>query len=48
MIGLPGLKPSARFMSVGSIGLPARLRGIESGSRFSRRPVGVEASGTVK
>src|ERR671914_64108 len=37
----PGLKPSARFMSRGSIGLPSLLRGIEARFRFRRRPVAV-------
>src|SRR6476646_6755779 len=48
MISEPGEKPSARFQSVGSIGLPATLRGIEVMSKFTRRPVGVEASAFVK
>ncbi len=44
----PGLKPSLRFHSSGRIGLPAMLRGVASGLRFSRRPVSVERSWTVK
>src|ERR671918_2056935 len=40
----PGLKPSARFMSTGSIGLPALLRGIEARLRLRRRSVGVALS----
>ncbi len=44
----PGLKPSLRFHSVGSIGTPAALRGIESGENCTRRSVSVERSGTVK
>ena len=47
-IASPGLKPSERFMSVGSIGLPATLRGMPSGGRFSRLPVGVLGSEAVK
>jgi hypothetical protein len=44
----PGLKPSARFMSRGSIGRPSSLRGIEARFRFSRRSVGVLLSRFVK
>src|SRR3954447_6147715 len=44
MISEPGLKPSARFMSVGSIGTPSLLRGIAALGRFSRRPVSVVLS----
>src|SRR4051812_11879028 len=44
----PGEKPSARFQSVGSIGLPATLRGIDVRSNATRRPVGVERSAFVK
>ena len=43
----PGLKPSARFMSVGSIGTPSLFLGIDERCRASRRPVGVQASGFV-
>jgi hypothetical protein len=43
----PGLKPSARFMSRGSIGVPALLRGIEARARSRRLPVGVERSDSV-
>ena len=43
----PGEKPSLRFHSVGSIGLPAWLRGIASGERSTRLPVGVVSSATV-
>ena len=39
-IMFPGEKPSARFWSVGSIGLPARFFGTEALFRFSLRPVG--------
>ncbi len=48
MISLPGLKPSARFMSVGSIGVPPMFFGIDSAFRLRRLPVAVEASLTVK
>jgi hypothetical protein len=34
--------------SVGSIGLPAALRGIEARSRLTRLPVSVDLSATVK
>src|SRR3954452_4247036 len=44
----PGEKPSARFQSVGSIGLPAMLRGIPSTLKSTRRPVCVDASLVVK
>jgi hypothetical protein len=47
-IALPGLKPSARFMSVGSIGLPFLLRGIADLVSASRRPVSVRLSRFVK
>src|SRR5690348_8440852 len=47
-ISWPGLKPSLRFQSVGSIGLPAAFLGIEARSRLTRRPVSVVLSGTVK
>ena len=40
----PGLKPSARFMSAGSIGVPSLFFGIDERWSASRRPVGVEAS----
>jgi hypothetical protein len=44
----PGENPSLRFHSAGSIGVPATLRGICSGARLTRRPVGVDRSRTVK
>src|SRR6476661_3949885 len=44
----PGEKPSARFQSVGSIGLPATLRGIARTLKSTRLPVVVDASATVK
>ena len=47
-IALPGLKPSARFMSVGSIGLPSLLRGMADFLSASRRPVSVRLSRFVK
>lgn len=47
-IGSPGLKPSLRFHSVGSIGVLLELRGIESTEKSTRRPVGVERSLFVK
>ena len=47
-IRLPGLKPSARFMSVGSIGTPATFAGIDRRFMFSRLPVGVASSARVK
>ncbi len=47
-IDSPGLKPSLRFHSVGSIGVPLEFRGIESTEKLTRRPVGVERSRTVK
>jgi len=43
----PGLKPSARFWSLTSIGLPATLRGTEAASSATRRPVAVDGSATV-
>src|SRR3954471_3702907 len=43
----PGLKPSLRLISVGSIGLPAMFLGISVSWRFSRRPVSVVGSGLV-
>ena len=48
MIELPGLKPSARFWSVGSIPTPFLFTGVEAGLMFSRRPVSVVGSATVK
>ena len=48
MISWPGLKPSARLYSVGSTATPSLLRGIESTERFTRRPVSVWRSRTVK
>jgi hypothetical protein len=47
-IGVPGLKPSLRFHSVGSIGVPATFRGIIAGERATRRPVPLDRSATVK
>src|SRR3954452_13426408 len=44
----PGEKPSARFQSVGSIGLPAMFRGIPSTVKSTRRPVVVDVSVIVK
>ena len=41
MIMLPGLKPSARFMSDWSIGTPLMFFGIDSRFRLSRMPVGL-------
>ena len=43
----PGLKPSARFMSAGSIGAPSLFLGIDERLSARRRPVGVEASAFV-
>src|SRR5512132_4684801 len=40
-IALPGLNPSARFMSVGSIGVALLLRGIAVLLSARRRPVSV-------
>ena len=45
---VPGLKPSARLRSVGSIGLPALLRGIERRLRLTCRPVSLPLSRLVK
>src|SRR5262249_59672182 len=47
-IGEPGVKPSSRFQSVGSIGTPATFAGVASGLMSSRSPVGAEGSGWVK
>src|SRR3954468_14747488 len=47
-ISEPGLKPSARFQSVGSMGLPATLRGMSSRLKSTRRPVGGLGSALVK
>ena len=47
-IGEPGLKPSSRFQSVGSIGAPAALRGVADGSMLRRSPVAVDGSARVK
>ncbi len=41
---LPGLKPSARFMSTGLIGVPLLFRGISALRRLSRTPVSVRWS----
>jgi hypothetical protein len=43
----PGLKPSLRFHSAGSMGLPKTVRGIAAIERSTRLPVAVSA-GTVK
>ena len=45
-IGPDGLKPSQRFIDVGSIGTASMFFGIASMSIFTRRPVAVVASGT--
>src|SRR5262245_25235185 len=47
-IGEPGLKPSSRFQSVGSIGTPETFAGVASGLMSSRSPVDAEGSGWVK
>ena len=47
-IRLPGLNPSNRLMSVGSIGTPSLFFSIEARGIARRRPVGVERSATVK
>ena len=44
----PGEKPSLRFHSVGSMGFSATFLGIERMLRFSRLPVAVVGSATVK
>ena len=44
----PGLKPSARFWSVGSIHTPSLLAGIDSRFKLSRRPVTVSLLFLVK
>jgi hypothetical protein len=44
----PGLKPSLRLWSVGSIGFCARLRGIDSRLRLSRLRVSLAPSARVK
>lgn len=43
----PGEKPSSRFWSVTSIGLPARFLGTQPAGSLSRRPVGVAPDLTV-
>ena len=48
MISWPGLKPSARLYSVTSSGRPSLLRGVDAAERFTRRPVSLCRSGTVK
>src|SRR5262249_15751065 len=48
MISEPGLKPSLRFQSVGSIGTPETFDGSSSPVKCSRRPVGELRSATVK
>jgi hypothetical protein len=47
-IGVPGLKPSLRFHSAGSMGVPATFRGIAPGEKATRLPVAVDRSATVK
>jgi hypothetical protein len=47
-IGEPGLKPSSRFQSVVSMGVPAWFRGVDGGLTFRRSPVAVEGSPRVK
>src|SRR5438067_2515741 len=44
----PGLNPSSRFQSAGSIGAPEALRGVASELTFRRTPVAVLGSATVK
>jgi hypothetical protein len=44
----PGLKPSARFWSAGSILTPSLLAGIDRRLRLSLRPVAVASLFTVK
>src|SRR4051794_29084534 len=44
----PGLKPSLRFHSVGSMATPDAFFGMDAGSNWIRRPVPLVASGTVK
>src|SRR4051812_20768927 len=44
----PGLKPSLRFHSVGSIETPDAFAGIEARSKCTRRPVPLVGSATVK
>src|SRR5206468_2697068 len=48
VISEPGLNPSVVFQSVGSIGLPATLTGIARTLKWTRLPVTVVSSGTVK
>ena len=43
----PGLKPSLRLMSTGSMCVPPRLVGVESLAMLTRSPVGVPESETV-
>ena len=40
-IGEPGLNPSCRFHSVGSIGVPCTLAGIAAAANRTRFPVGL-------
>src|SRR5262245_62194673 len=47
-IGEPGLQPSSRFQSVGSIGTPATFAGVARGLMSSRSPVGAAGTGWVK
>ena len=44
----PGLKPSLRFHSVGSMCTPSTLAGIDARLKLTRRPVSVLGSATVK
>ena len=44
----PGLKPSLRFHSVGSMWTPLVLAGIDARSSETRRPVALVGSGRVK
>ena len=46
-ISCPGLKPSARSYSAGSMCDPARFAGIDAAASATRRPVTVEGSATV-
>jgi hypothetical protein len=48
VICCPGLKPSARFHSRGSIRTPSLLAGMTDRCRLSRRPVSLAASRLVK
>ncbi len=46
--GVPGLKPSLRLKSVGSMGTPALFFGMSATGKSIRRPVGVDGSCLVK